>query len=372
MSVAETQIESLLVASASEATSTPLDFFNLEVDEAIVKLGEIAGKKFHGSSFVSFVYKHKITNPLLMTSIPAAVREKMKDSVVIKGLPVKKRLVSKDGTVKFLLEVQTPKGPDEIECVYLPDPERVTLCVSSQVGCKMGCKFCLTAQLGWKGNLSAGDIVKQIFTVEQDPELRPITNIVFMGMGEPFDNFEEVKKATRILTDSRAFEKSGRKITVSTVGHVDKIDALKKEDPFKLAVSLNASNDKTRSEIMPINKRYNIQELMRACRDYAERTNKKVTFEYILMSGLSDSVEDAKRLVQLLRGIPCKINLIPYNESKFTDFKRPSDERISNFHSFLVDRGFAAFTRKNRGNDIFAACGMLKKENPDFKEPKIA
>lgn len=362
MSAAPSQIDFPLSEKAASSAVDTLDFFNFEIDDVIQKIGEIAGKKFHGSSFVSFVYKHKITNPLLMTSLPASARESLKSKVVVEGLPVKKRLVSKDGTVKFLLEVQTHKGPEEIECVYIPDPDRVTLCVSSQVGCKMACKFCLTAQLGWKSNLSAGDIVKQIYTVEQDPELRPITNIVFMGMGEPFDNFEEVKKATRILTDPRAFEKSGRKITVSTVGHVDKIDALKKEDPFKLAVSLNASNDQTRSEIMPINKKFKIEELMRACRDYAERTNKKVTFEYILMSGVSDSIDDAKRLVQMLRGIPCKINLIPYNESQFTEFKRPTEERINLFHSYLLDRGFAVFTRKNRGNDIFAACGMLKKQ----------
>lgn len=339
-----------------------INFFDLEIDEAIAQVGALCGKKFHGASFVNFVYKFRITNPEAMTSIPQGLRGLLKDRVDLQPLPVKRRMVSKDGTIKFLLEVQTQKGAEEIECVYLPEDERVTLCVSSQVGCKMACKFCLTAQLGWKANLSAGDIVRQIWTVEQDPELRPITNIVFMGMGEPFDNVDEVKKACRILTDPRGLEKSARRITVSTVGNVAEIDKLTKQDPFKLAVSLNAADNKTRSELMPINRRYNIEELMRACRDYAARTNKFVTFEYILMADVSDRLEDAKHLTQILAGMSCKINLIPYNESPFTEFKRPSDEKIAWFHKYMLDRGFTIFTRKNRGNDIFAACGMLKKQ----------
>ncbi len=356
-----------LAASPSLASLHPpsarLDFFNLEVDEAIQQVGLICGKKFHGNSFATFVYKHRISDPHLMTSLPAAIRPQLTELIDLDPLAIKKRLVSKDGTVKFLLDVPTHKGFEEIECVYIPEAERVTLCVSSQVGCKMACKFCLTAQLGFKASLKAGDIVKQVWTVEQDPELRPITNIVFMGMGEPFDNFEEVKKACRILTHAKGLDKSARRITVSTVGHVDKIDALKKEDPFKLAVSLNASDNVTRDHLMPINRKYPIEDLMRACQDYAYRTNKRVTFEYILMAGVSDRLEDAKRLSQILKGIPLKLNLIPYNESPFTEFKRPSDEQINFFHKYLLDRGFAVFTRKNRGNDIFAACGMLKKQD---------
>jgi len=340
----------------------PINFFDLEIDEAIAQVGALCGKKFHGASFANFVYKFRITNTEAMTSLPMDIRPLLAERVSVSPLPVKKKLVSRDGTVKFLLEVQTPKGAEEIECVYIPEEERVTLCVSSQVGCKMACKFCLTAQLGWKANLRAGDIVRQVWTVEQDPELRPITNIVFMGMGEPFDNVSEVKKACRILTDARGMDKSARRITVSTVGNVAEIDKLEKSDPFRLAVSLNAANDQTRSDLMPINRRYNIEELMRACRDYAHRTNREVTFEYILMAGVSDRPEDAKNLVQILKGVPCKINLIPYNESPFTEFKRPSDETIGWFHKYMFSRGFTIFTRKNRGNDIFAACGMLRKE----------
>jgi 23S rRNA (adenine2503-C2)-methyltransferase len=185
-----------------------------------------------------------------------------------------------------------------------------------------------------------------------------------MGMGEPFDNFETVKKATRILTLQKGFDKSAKRITVSTVGHVDKINALKKEDPFRLAVSLNATTDEIRSRLMPINNRWNIEELMTACREYAHRTNKRVTFEYILMQGVSDSLEDAKRLIQLTAHVPCKINLIPYNESAFTEFKRPSDDQVSQFHAAMLKADKPVFTRKNRGNDIFAACGMLKKVSP--------
>lgn len=351
-----------LAQSHFQPLPQPLDFFNLELSEAEQKIGEICGKRYHGSAFVNFVYKHKMMDPLQMTSIPAPLRPILKEQISVSPLPIKKRLVSQDGTVKFLLEVQTPRGPEEIECVYIPDESRVTLCVSSQVGCKMACKFCLTAQLGFKSNLRAGDIVRQVYTVEIDPELRPITNIVFMGMGEPFDNFEEVHKACRILTDQKGFDKSARRITVSTVGNVERINLLKKEDPFKLAVSLNATTNEWRDKLMPINRRWKIEELMLACRNYAHRTNKRVTFEYILMSGVSDSLDDAKRLVKWVSGIPCKVNLIPYNESPYTEFKRPSAERLSEFHKYCLDHGLAVFTRKNRGNDIFAACGMLKKE----------
>jgi 23S rRNA (adenine2503-C2)-methyltransferase len=342
-------------------TPARIDFFEHELDVLYEKIGEIAGKRFHGSSFANFVYKHNVLDTDKMLSIPARVRPQLKDQVIVAPLPIIKKQVSVDGTVKFLMAVETPKGPQEIECVYIPDDERVTLCVSSQVGCKMGCKFCLTAQLGYKGSLSAGQIVRQVWTVDQQPDLRTVTNIVFMGMGEPFDNFDEVKKATRILTDHRGMEKSAKKITVSTVGFVDKIDRLKKEDPFLLAVSLNASNDDVRGRLMPINMKWDIKHLLESCHRYTKRTNKKVTFEYILMSGMSDRMEDAKRLVSLLSQLKCKINLIPYNESPFTAYKRPTDEHVRKFHTYLLEHKIPVFIRKNRGNDIFAACGMLKK-----------
>lgn len=353
-------------AEASTLNLSPqkFDFFDADIDEAIEKIGSLAGKKYHGTSVVTFVYKHFTSSFDQMTSLSLSAREKLKDLVDISPLPIRRKLISKDGTVKFLFEVQTMKGPQEIEAVYIPDDSRVTLCVSSQVGCKMACEFCLTAQLGFKTHLSVGDIVRQFYTASLEPDLRPITNIVFMGMGEPFDNFDNVRKATRILTDTRGFDLSGRKITVSTVGLVEKIDQLTKEDPFRLAVSLNATTDELRSRIMPVNRRWNLEELMRACRDYSKRTNKRITFEYILMKDLTDRDEDAKRLIQLMSGLRCKINLIPYNESSFTDFKRPDDDRIQAFHARLLKAQFPVFIRKNRGNDIFAACGMLKKLQP--------
>lgn len=346
------------------APEEKIDFFDLSYEDAVEKIGALCGRRYHGESFARFVYKFLISHPEKMTSLSKLNRDLLKDRVHLDPLPIKKRLVSKDGTVKFLFEVQTEKGPQEIECVYIPEEDRVTLCVSSQVGCKMACAFCLTAQLGFKWHLKARDIVRQYWTVRQDPELRPITNMVFMGMGEPFDNIDEVRKATTLLTHQKAFDLSARRITVSTVGLVDKINSLTKEDPFRLAVSLNASTDEVRNQIMPVNRRWKIDELLKACQDYAKRTNKRVTFEYILMAGLTDSDEDAKRLIRLLSPIPCKINLIPYNESPFTDFKRPSEDRIMAFHAKLLKAEIPVFIRKNRGNDIFAACGMLKKVSP--------
>jgi 23S rRNA (adenine2503-C2)-methyltransferase len=362
----------LFAAEEALSSTGPIDFFNLEIEDAERLIGELSGRKFHGASFVSYIYKHRQLDIDQMFSLPSSARTNLKGKIDFSPLPIMKKQISVDGTVKFLLQVQTAKGPDQIECVYIPDTDRVTLCVSSQVGCKMACKFCLTAQLGFKHSLKAGDIVRQVWTVEQEPELRRITNIVFMGMGEPFDNFEEVKKATRILTHARGFDKSARRITVSTVGLVDKINALTKEDPFRLAVSLNGTTNETRSKIMPINNRWKIEELMKACRDYSHRTNKRVTFEYILMKDVSDTMEDAERLAKLTADISCKINLIPYNESPFTEFKRPTDEQVSKFHAYLLKHDNAVFTRKNRGNDIFAACGMLKKVDASSPSPVSA
>lgn len=350
--------------SDSLSASTKIDFFDLEIDEAEKKIGELAGKAFHGKAFTGYVYKHLFQIDQML-SLGKAKRDFIENEVCVDPLPVSKRLVSKDGTVKFLLEVSTPKGPQEIECVYIPEETRVTLCVSSQVGCKMACEFCLTAQLGFKHHLTSGDIVRQIFTVMKDADLKPVTNLVFMGMGEPFDNFENVKKAIRILTDPRGFDLSARRITVSTVGLVDKIDLLQKEEPFRLAISLNATTDEVRSRLVPVNRRWNLEELLAACHRYIERTNKWITFEYILMAGLTDTNEDITRLIKMLKGMKCKLNLIPYNESSFTEFKRPSDTRCIEFHRKLVDAGIITFTRKNRGNDIFAACGMLKKLSPE-------
>jgi len=344
--------------------SSPLNFFQYSLAEAAQKVGELCDKKYHGSSFVNYVYRLKHSRIDDMLSIPAANREKLSHLVDISPLTIRKRLVSADGTVKFLFEVQTPKGPQDIEAVYIPDETRVTLCVSSQVGCKMACSFCLTAQLGFRAHLPASDIVRQFWTVSLDPELRPVTNIVFMGMGEPFDNLEEVRRATSILTDVRGFNLSAKKITVSTVGLVDRINELKKEEPFRLAVSLNASDDETRDRIMPVNRKWKMKELLEACRQYTKRTNKKVTFEYILMAGVTDRPEDIQNLIRCLSPIPCKVNLIPYNESPYTEFRRPADERIQAFHAALLKAQLPVFIRKNRGNDIFAACGMLKRIDP--------
>lgn len=349
---------------ALNISDSSYDFFDWEIEEAEDRIGEIAGKAFHGRSLVSFVYRHGQTSIQKMYSLPQSLRDQLEAQLRIESLPIRKRQVSKDATVKFLFEVQTEKGPQEVEAVYIPDRDRVTLCVSSQVGCKMGCKFCLTAQLGFISQLRAGDIVRQLWTVNQDPELRPVSNVVFMGMGEPFDNFDEIRKATRILTHHRGLNMSARKITVSTVGLVEKIDEITKEDPFRLAVSLNATNDEMRSQIMPINRRWNLSELKEACQRYTRRTNKKVTFEFILMKGLTDTDQAVEELIEWLDGIRCKLNLIPYNESEHTEFKRPEPEDCLRVHQKLLEAGIPVFTRRNRGNDIYAACGMLKKLSP--------
>jgi 23S rRNA (adenine2503-C2)-methyltransferase len=273
---------------------------------------------------------------------------------------------SVDGTIKWTWRTEDGKL---VESVYLPEPDRKTLCVSTQVGCAVGCTFCLTGTMGLARNLTPGEIVEQIHRANRRiVELglgegnRPLTNLVFMGMGEPLANYRSLKVALDILLSEDGPNFSHRHVTVSTSGLVPLIRRLGEETPVKLAISLNATTDAVRDAIMPINRRYPIAELLRACREFPTRNGRRITFEYVLLGGVNDSLADARRLPELLRGIPAKVNLIPYNENPGLGFAAPAPEAVQAFLDALVARNLTAVVRKNRGRDISAACGQLAAE----------
>jgi len=243
------------------------------------------------------------------------------------------------------------------DAVTSPRWSRLTACISSQVGCAMACKFCLTGIQGLDRHLQTHEIVTQVFELRR---LAPITNIVFMGMGEPLHNFDNVVKACKILLDQDGMNFSKRKITISTSGLVPAIEELGKQVDVSLAISLNGTTDEQRGSIMPVNKRWNIESLLSACRNYPLSSHRRITFEYVMLKGINDTLEDAARLIHLVRGIPSKINLIPFNEHPGSDFKRPSDETVRVFQKYLMDRRLTATVRISRGQDILAACGQLR------------
>jgi 23S rRNA (adenine2503-C2)-methyltransferase len=296
-----------------------------------------------------------------MTSLPRALRGLLTGRVHI-GRPEAARVQrSQDGTRKYLFRLT---DGEEIESVLIPDDGRLTACISTQVGCPLACRFCLTGLMGIRRNLVAGEIVGQILALQDglEPGER-ISNIVLMGMGEPLLNFPQVERALQILSDEYGANFSPRRITLSTAGHVPGIQKLAASDlGVNLAVSLSATTDTVRNEVMPINRRWPIAELLTACRAYPLPNRRRLTFEYVMLDGVNDSREDAKRLVGLLRGIRCKVNLIPFNTAPELPDRPSPRERVEAFQRVLYDAGLTATIRESRGWDISAACGMLRVE----------
>jgi len=266
---------------------------------------------------------------------------------------------AKDGTRKFLFQLE---DGNRIESVLIPDRSRLTLCVSTQVGCALGCRFCLTGKTGWKRDLMASEILNQIFAVrEKLGDKTSITNIVLMGMGEPLVNYKNTLKAIELMTHPDAFKFSSRRVTLSTAGLIPELEQLSMEKiSFRLAISLNASDEETRSHLMPINRRYPLKKLLEACRRFPLRPRTRITFEYVMVEGINDSSQDAKRLLKILKGIPSKINLIPLNEAPGIPFKKPSEEKVKQFQEILMKGGLTAIVRTSKGAEISAACGQLQ------------
>ena len=332
-----------------------LDPKNLTYEKLRGFLESCGEKPFRAQQIMKWIFQKKVSSFSQMTDLPEPLREKLEKNCSLATLTLVQRQKSQDGTEKFLCELS---DKNTIETVYIPSDERVTLCISTQVGCRMGCKFCLTAKQGLVRQLTASEIVSQVLEVQKHVDRR-VTNIVMMGMGEPLDNMEAVIDAIKILESPWGLQFSQRKITVSTVGLVPEILRFGEESDVNLAISLNAPNDEIRSRIMPVNNTYPLKELFEACRHYPLKKNRRITFEYVLLGGINDSLEQAKELASQIQGIRCKINLIPFNEHPKGPFKRPSDETILAFQNILISQNITALVRKSRGRDILAACGQL-------------
>lgn len=311
-----------------------------------------------------------------MTDVPKALREALATRCTLTTLVTDVEQRSSDGTIKWRWRTHDGKL---VESVYLPEDDRKTLCVSSQVGCAVGCTFCLTGTMGLARNLTAGEIVDQVHRANRRlVELgegvapRPLTNLVFMGMGEPLANYRNLKTALDLLLAEDGPNFSHRHVTVSTSGLVPVMRRFGEETQVKLAVSLNATTDAQRDAIMPINKRYPIAALLDACRTFPMKQGRRITFEYVLLGGLNDAPEDAERLARLLRGLQAKVNLIPYNENPGLGYAAPTRERVQAFQDLLVARNVTAVVRKNRGRDISAACGQLASEGGPGDPRRVA
>ena len=317
---------------------------------------------FRARQIYDAVYRRRIMDFRSVSTLPKPLRERLASEITV-GIPaVEKRFDSADGTRRYLLRLADGKT---VETVWMPEGERSTICISSQVGCPVNCGFCLTALLGLERNLTAGEIVGQVLRVAADNGIEANAdrvNIVMMGQGEPLLNLENVLKATRLLTDPEGMAISPRRITLSTSGIIPKIIEMGREPVRpKLAISLNGSNDALRSEVMPLNRKWNLAELMKAAREFPLRTREKMTFEYVLIEGVNDTPEQARELVELVRGMRARINLIALNPGTELPYRTPAQERVVAFRQILVDAGIPAFVRRPRGRDIFAACGQLKR-----------
>jgi 23S rRNA (adenine2503-C2)-methyltransferase len=322
-------------------------------------------KPFRAHQIFNWIYHHKARGFDEMTNLSKALRGRLKERFNLSLPGIRQKSVSDDGTIKYLLELE---DDSTIECVWMPSGDRKTLCISTQVGCRLACSFCLTGTLGLKRNLTAAEIIGQYMVVDDDlPENESITNIVVMGMGEPLDNYDAVVDALRLMVSPEAMRISTRKVTLSTSGLVDKILEFQKENVHvNLAISLNATDNETRSQIMPINKKYPIETLMACLKQYPLKPTRRITFEYVMLRGINDSDEDAVRLARLARGIPCKINLIPFNSFLSSGYEPPTEERILQFQNYLISQNYSVFVRQNRGADILGACGQLAAKTMSF------
>ena len=313
--------------------------------------------RFRADQVFSWLHQKRTRSFDEMRNVPKALREAMAANGEIRSLELEEVRESQDGTRKLLLRT---KDGHLIESVIIPMEDRITQCVSSQVGCKIGCDFCLTGRMKVRKNLSAGEIVDQIYWAQEiiKPEER-ITNVVYMGMGEPLDNYEQVTNSIRILIDEKGQHFSGRRITVSTSGIIPKMVKLGHDVPVNLAISLNATTDESRTRLIPINKAWNIETLLKGLKDFPLASRRRITVEYVMLEGINDTAEDAHRMARLLRGIRCKVNLIPFNPWPGAPYGRPSEASVNQFGKILRDARYTVTVRYSKGDDIGAACGQL-------------
>ena len=349
---------------SSETNTKKINLMDLTRQQMREFFAELGEKPFRADQLVKWIYHFGEDNFDNMTNINKKLREKLKAVAEIKAPEVAVEQRSADGTIKWAMQV----GEQQVETVYIPEADRATLCVSSQVGCALACTFCSTAQQGFNRNLTVSEIIGQVWRASKIignfgvTGVRPITNVVMMCMGEPLLNVANVVPAMEIMLDDFAYGLSKRRVTLSTSGVVPALDMLREKIDVALAISLHAPNDELRDEIMPINKKYNIKMLMDSVHRYLEVSNAnhgKVTIEYVLLDHVNDGTEHAHQLAQVLKNTPCKINLIPWNPFPEAPYGKSSNSRVDRFQKTLMEYGFTVIVRKTRGDDIDAACGQL-------------
>ncbi|MCC5452588.1 bifunctional tRNA (adenosine(37)-C2)-methyltransferase TrmG/ribosomal RNA large subunit methyltransferase RlmN [Rheinheimera sp. UJ51] len=347
--------------SSSSTLVNLLDLTRSQMQEFFVTLGE---KPFRADQVMKWIYHYCVDDFDKMTNINKKLRDVLKTRCEIKAPVVATRQDSADGTIKFVMALA---GGQEVETVWIPEKDRRTLCVSSQVGCALDCSFCSTAQQGFNRNLSVSEIIGQVWRVCQiigsygDTGVKPVTNVVMMGMGEPLLNLNNVVPAMELMMEDFGFGLSKRRVTLSTSGVVPALDLLRERIDVALAISLHAPNNALRDQLVPVNKKYPMEEFLAASRRYVaqSKANDKVTVEYVMLDGINDSMEQAHQLALALKETPAKINLIPFNPYPGSPYKRSSNSRIDRFNKVLQEHGFTVMVRKTRGDDIDAACGQL-------------
>ncbi len=349
------------------------DITGLTLDELKQVLAKWGESSYHARQIFSWIYKKGIIDFEQMSDLSGDLRKRLKENFSICDLELAEILESRDGTKKIIFRLSRStsfylsgsrsagKEPDAVEAVIIPTEKRVTGCISSQVGCKFACRFCASGLIGFKRNLNCSDIMNELLYLKNNSPGRLLTHIVFMGTGEPLDNYDNVLKAIRIINFDYGLNIGARRITVSTCGIIPGIKRLSTEAlQIELSVSLHSADDKIRSKLMPINKTYPLEELITACREYVEKTNRQVTFEYVMVEGINSHLRDAIKLCKILKRLNCKVNLIPFNPVQEGEFYPPDNSEILLFKERLLKSGVNVTLRKPRGQDIEAACGQLR------------
>ena len=339
-----------------------VNLLDFDADSLTAWFAEQGEKPFRAKQVLRWMHRSGVADFDAMTDIAKSLREKLKARAVVAPPVVVSDKLSEDGTRKFLIDVGNGNA---VETVFIPEDDRGTLCISTQAGCALDCAFCSTGKQGFNRNLTVAEIIGQLWQANNalgvvHGDERVISNVVMMGMGEPLANFENTVAALKLMLDDNAYGLSRRRVTVSTSGLVPVMDRLREECPVALAVSLHAPNDKLRDELVPINQKYPLKELMAACQRYLEKAPRDfITFEYTMIDGINDSEGHARELLALVKNVPCKFNLIPFNPFPGSPFKRSPAERVRRFADILMQAGIVTTTRKTRGDDIDAACGQL-------------
>jgi len=338
--------------------------YNLDkLKKIIVELGE---KPYRAEQIFKWIFVDNVTSFDEMTNLSLDLRNKLKENFDLHVFKIIQKQESKDGTKKYLFDILDGNA---IESVLMEYKHGFTICVSSQIGCKMGCKFCASTGVKFVRSLTSGEIVEQLLAIQRDQNIK-ISNLVFMGIGEPLDNYDNVMNAIKILNNPKGINMGARHISISTSGLVPKIYKLADENiQSTLSISLHSANNKKRSEMMPVNNVYKIEELIEACRYYIQKTNKRISFEYALAKENNDNLDDAKELVKLLKGMLCHVNLIPINKIENGKYSKSTNENIIKFRDYLNEKGIVATIRRELGSDIDAACGQLRKKEVEKCEP---